>query len=188
MTELTTLADDGIHNIKISTEALIEAGQREHIRVAGENSRDHGFHVDWPKPELSAVGGFPAASTEAHKTALRRAITEKLALVHEELSEALGEIRSGKDPLHIYYSYTEKVRDSKGKVIGESTSYHDEQAYSADGTPQYKPEGFLVELADANIRIHDLVYLLGGEDKYVKADRVKRSYNTTRPYKHGRKF
>ncbi|ALY10598.1 pyrophosphatase [Arthrobacter phage Tank] len=167
------------------TDRLIGAGQRLHINAAGGNSADHGFHDDWPHRNTSAdISG----ESETYKANLRRAITEKLALIHEEISEALGEIRSGRDPLEIYYSTTIKLKDDSGKTVSEETVYYDKQSYDADGKPLCKPEGFLVELADANIRINDLVYLVDGEDKYVEADRTKRHYNTTRPYKHGRKF
>jgi hypothetical protein len=174
---------------QVSREDRIEAGQREHIRVAGRNSADHGFHDDWPytptEHELSIMTDEELAE---YKLRARQAIVEKLALIHEEISEALGEIRSGKDPLHIYFSRTEKVKGDDGKVYREIVTYYDEQAYGIDGKPLYKPEGFLVELADANIRISDLVFLVEGADEYVEADRVKREYNASREYKHGRKF
>lgn len=174
--------------IVTEADAAIARGQRFHIAAAGGNSADHGFHDDWPKdPAFDDENPLTPVLVERHKTALRRAIAEKLALIHEEISEALGEIRSGRDPLEIYFSKTHKDK-TDGKVEAEYTSYHSEQAYDSEGKPLYKPEGFLVELADASIRINDLVYLVDGEDKYVEADRTKREYNTTRPYKHGRKF
>lgn len=162
--------------IKEIDDATIEMGQRAHIEAAGTNSRDHGFHDDWP------------TSVMDDEQDMRRAIVEKLGLIHEEISEALGEIRSGRDPLEIYYSKTEKQRNADGQVIGEVTTIHPRQAYDADGTPLLKPEGFLVELADANIRISDLVFLVEGADEYIHADREKRQFNQSRPYKHGRKF
>lgn len=169
---------------------LIEVGQRTHIEAAGKNSADHGFHDEWPytptEHELSVMTEMELAE---YKVRARQAIVEKLDLVHEEISEALGEIRSGKAPRLIYFSLTEKIKNDDGKVIGESVKYFDEQQYDPwTGKPLYKPEGFLVELADANIRIDDLVFLVEGQDEYVEADRLKREYNTSRPYKHGRKF
>jgi hypothetical protein len=173
--------------VHVTANAQIDLGQRAHIEAAGTNSRDHGFHDDWPlAPEGLEEGPLTPVILERHKTQLRRAITEKLALIHEEISEALGEIRSGKDPLEIYFSETIKYKD------GFETKFHKEQVHdiTEDGErkPRYKPEGFLVELADANIRISDLVFLVEGADEYVEADRVKREYNQSRPYKHGRKF
>ena len=163
--------------IEASADKLIAIGQEEQIRDAGGNSAAHGFHENWPV-DIDLIN--PGRDRD-----LQLAIIEKLDLVHEELSESLGEVRSGRDPLQVYFSFTEKIKVN-GKVVGETTTYFDEQEYDANGQPKYKPEGLLVELADADIRIHDLVYLLNGSEQYIKAHRLKREYNTTRPYKHGR--
>lgn len=166
----------------IHRSAAIEAGTMALVTASGENSRDHGFHDDWPQsPALSLAGGNVEANLQKsseYRQAQRRAIAEKLALIHEEVSEALGEIRSGRDPLEIYY-----VHKSTGLE-------YEEQQYDVHGVPQCKPEGFLVELADANIRIADLAYLVGDVDGayLAAATAVKAEYNATRPYKHGRKF
>lgn len=160
-------------------DSLIEDGFSAHINDAGENSAAHGFHEDWPTASTWTTA-------EEEKVQLRRAIVEKLDLIHEEISEALGEIRSGRDPLELYFSETRKERED-GAVVAEYTTYHDEQVY-VEGVPQYKPEGFLVELADAVIRTHDLVYLVDGGEQYIEADLQKREYNRSREYKHGRKF
>lgn len=155
--------------------AAIEGGIMALVKASGENSRDHGFHDDWPKehPTMGII-----ADGE-----LRRAIAEKLALVHEEVSEALGEIRSGRDPLEVYF------KDTKGR-IGEVDANYTEQEYDADGVPMLKPEGFLVELADAIIRSADLSFLVGDQtgEQLAYAQRIKAEYNATRPFKHGRKF
>ena len=152
----------------------------ELVEEAGTNSRDHGFHEDWPAPGYPIVTatGLPASDVpkewiEGHKVELRRAITEKLALIHEEISEALGEIRSGHAPDKVYYSV-------KGGMV------FDDQQFDAEGKPTLKPEGFGIELADAAIRIADLAYLLNLD--LSELVREKAEYNRTRPYKHGRKF
>lgn len=155
-----------------SRDAEISQGLLQLIRISGENSKAHGFHDDWPQPRVQP---FPA-EIEEYRTALRRAIAEKLALVHEEVSEMLGEIRSGRDPLEIYFVH---------KLTGHHFS---EQQYDADGVPLCKPEGFLVEAADAIIRLSDLTFLVDGEEQLVEAVHAKIEYNVTRPYKHGRKF
>ncbi|UOK18389.1 MazG-like nucleotide pyrophosphohydrolase [Arthrobacter phage BruhMoment] len=160
-------------------DAEIAAGIRQLVTASGTNSRDHGFHDDWPKLRSAPFD----EEVEGHQSAVRRAIAEKLALVHEEVSEMLGEIRSGHDPLETYYV------DHKGKV-GTAGLIYEEQRYDADGTPLLKPEGFLVEAADAIIRLADLAFLVGDKsgEKLAFAQRIKAEYNSTRPYKHGRKF
>jgi hypothetical protein len=165
----------------------ISNGMGHLVILSGENSKAHGFHEDWPLEGYPTVTetGAPAdhVSNEeisAHKQQVRRAIAEKLALIHEEVSEALGEIRSGHDPLDTYFA------DHKGKV-GEVGSSFAGQVY-AEGVPLLKPEGFLVELADAVIRIADLVYLVDGVQEFTDALEVKHEYNASREHKHGRRF
>lgn len=147
---------------------------------SGVNSRDHGFHDDWPvRPPVDLAPHEEAA----YKRQLQLAITEKLDLIHSEISEALEEIRKGHDPLKTYYSKTRKYDG------GERVDYLDEQQYElVHGVerPLLKPEGFMVELADAVIRIGDLSFLLGGDLEAAIAE--KHEYNRTRPYKHGKKF
>lgn len=153
----------------------------ELVTLAGENSRDHGFHDDWPVDaptiEEFKLGGRSIAHHQYIVGQFQRqvglAITEKLALIHEEVSEALGEIRSGHDAKHVYYRMPDKS-------VSESQIRWD------DGTPEGKPEGFGVELADAAIRIADLAYLTGIDLGALILE--KHEYNATRPYKHGRKF
>jgi hypothetical protein len=147
---------------------------------SGVNSRDHGFHDEWPvRPPV----GLEPHEDKAYKRQLQLAITEKLDLIHSEISEALEELRKGHDPLKVYYSQTFKHEDR------EVIHYSSEQEWEiVDGVrrPLLKPEGFIIELADAVIRIGDLVYLLGGDLEGSIAE--KHDYNRTRPYKHGKKF
>ena len=86
-------------------------------------------------------------------------IPGRLALVHSEVSEALEEDRKGHAPGYIYY------RESDGK-----------------------PEGFLAELADVVIRIGDMVGKYGLEDEFESMVGKKMAFNTTRPYRHGKKY
>jgi hypothetical protein len=155
----------------------IQQGTAALVKASGENSRDHGFHESWPAKRYWDF----LSNTEL--TMVRMAIAEKLALVHEEISEALGEIRSGRAPLEVYFV------DHKG-VLGEKGKRYEEQDYDMAGVPLLKPEGFLVELADANIRIADLTYLVGDVDgtHLSQATAIKAEYNSTRPHKHGRQF
>ena len=86
---------------------------------------------------------------------------ECIALMHSELSEALEEYRKGEDCWNIYYNI--------------------ERPYDHPD----KPEGLVVELADAVIRILHFCgkYKLDLE----KAIEIKMEYNKTRPHKHGGK-
>ena len=147
---------------------------------AGVNSRDHGFHDSWPV--------HPPVDLEPHEEAeykrqLQLAVTEKLDLIHSEISEALEELRKGHDPLKVYYTLTTKEGDRE--IVDRFDKQIFEKKHGVD-LPTLKPEGFIVELADAVIRIGDLVYLLGGD--LQAAIKEKADYNWTRPYKHGKKF
>lgn len=83
--------------------------------------------------------------------------SERIALMHSELSEALEEYRSGR-PL-------------------------DEIYYREDG----KPEGFVVEIADVLIRIADFIRKNGLDDAFMRGLKEKLAFNKTRPYRHGGK-
>lgn len=151
------------------------------VKLAGENSGAHGFHDDWPGEGYPTLTGtdIPAAHVRpeeiaGHQRQVGLAITEKLALIHEEVSEALGEIRSGHEAGEVYYRMPDKTISA--------TQMHD-QDY---GEPLGKPEGFGVELADAVIRIADLAYLTGIDLEALVLEKAE--YNATRPFKHGRKF
>lgn len=152
-------------------DVIISQGVQVLVNASGENSSAHGFHDDWPTKRY-----FDYLTPEL-QAQVRRAIAEKLALVHEEVSEALGEIRSGRAPLDIYY------------LLPDGTN-SDAQLYDDDGAPLGKPEGFLVELADGIIRSADLAYLVGDRSggHLAHALAMKAEYNTTRPHKHGREF
>jgi hypothetical protein len=84
-------------------------------------------------------------------------IPTKLALVHEEVSEALKCFREGEMEL----------------------------TWHLDKNGQQKPEGFGIELADAIIRIADLAQQKGVDLSMLIA--LKLSYNEGRPHMHGRR-
>lgn len=130
-------------------------------------------------------------------------IPTKIALVHEEVSEALGEFREGHEPTEVYWHYesgpaTELV-DFKHELDG--TDYIKPATSSSQWHPvepgkmhevmislgyRAKPEGFGIELADALIRIADLAERHGIDLEAMIA--LKSAYNETRPYMHGRKI
>lgn len=177
MNDMTALAREGAKIDAETQEIDIQAGVRALTEQSGNNSAAHGFHDDWPDHRQWEYLNLH------ERIDVRRAIAEKLALIHEEVSEALGEIRDGQPPQRIYFL------DKKG-VIGQPGETYDRQHYNDEGVPLLKPEGFLVELGDAMIRIGDLAFLVGDTDGAALAEAitVKAEYNRTRPHKHGRQF
>jgi len=85
-------------------------------------------------------------------------VAAKVALIHSEVSEALEELR-----------------------VGRLSLFYDE----FDQRPVPKPEGFVVEMADAMIRILDTCQALGLD--IGEAVAMKMRYNETRPHRHGGK-
>ena len=80
---------------------------------------------------------------------------EKLALIHSEISECLEEHRNSKASIYVNISNPSK------------------------------PEGALIELADAVIRIGDLCGKMGWD--LERAIMLKTRYNLSRPFRHGGK-
>lgn len=87
-------------------------------------------------------------------------VSKRLLLVITELSEAFEELRSGHGITDTYYN------EEPGK--------------------EGKPEGFISEVSDAIIRLFDLGYELDIDIPAMIQEKLE--YNSTRPYKHGRKF
>lgn len=106
--------------------------QKEAYRIA----REHGF---WDGPEQDNI-------------------PTKIALIHEEASEALKAFRQNDMEL--------RWVDSADPTVG-------------------KPEGFGVELADTVIRIADLAERLGID--LTELIWLKMAYNEGRPHMHGRR-
>jgi len=83
-------------------------------------------------------------------------------------------------------------------IIGELSELHehlrnghpeDSWWLVRDERGEWKPDGPLIELIDAMIRIWDLFGLIGINPAYINTlTRMKHNYNVGRPYKHGKKF
>lgn len=110
---------------------------------------------------------------------LKAWIISKMFLVMGEVAEAGEELRNGRDVKDVYYSY----ENSDGSV-----DVFDEQVF-VEGIPQYKPEGWLVEMADTLIRVCDLVGVAAGQEGVMFGPIVaaKLQYNATRGVMHGGK-
>ena len=101
-----------------------------------------------------------------------RPLPEVLMLIVSELAEALEEARAG-----------DKMN---GRI--SCMHYYSGEEYISNGPTNCckKPEGIVVEVADALIRILDWCVHEGIDIEGIV--REKHEYNKTRPYKHGKKF
>lgn len=130
---------------------------RELQARAYQQSADKGFHDNEP--------------TEGR--ALLSLNSERIALMHSELSEALEELRKG-FPADVTYYPT---------AVGDSDET--DSPRNADGSPS-KPEGVPSELADVVIRVLDFC---GANDIDIESMITEKlDYNATRGHKHGKKF
>lgn len=116
------------------------------------NSKNHGFHNDMEDLLELIPSKFKARVMQLF-------VTEKIALIHSEGSEALEDVRDGKMEMR------------------ETSSF--------DNAPR-KPIGFPSELADVVIRCFDLAGML--DINLEEAILIKHEYNKSRPIKHGKKF
>lgn len=93
----------------------------------------------------------------------KRNFGEMMALAMSELGEAVEEDRSGRPPVWFEPANGDGIR---------------------------KPEGSAVEIADAIIRLLDTANVLLLDSHWSIGDVValKMAYNTTRPYKHGKRY
>lgn len=113
-------------------------------------SDNHGFHdvnIETFPPEIVA-----------------HYLASKLALIHQEVSEALDEVRR-----------TDRLEGLEVLCYEVATPQLDARD---------KPVGFMSELADIIIRVGDLAGIVGGD--LEEAVKIKMAYNNTRPHKHGR--
>lgn len=128
---------------------------------------------------------------EAHQTAIEkgwyeteRTPLEIHALIHSEISEATEEVRRGMPPMYVIVEHEpSKVVCYQCPPVRDATVVPLTKALFYDGA--LKPEGELIELADAVIRIADTCENRGWD--LEQAIQMKMQYNKTRPYKHGGK-
>ena len=92
------------------------------------------------------------------------------ALIVSEVAEAMEEYRKGMPPI---YSHNEEVATMVNGSVTKSIL-------------PGKPEGELIELADAVIRIMDYCGYMGWD--LEQAMKMKHDYNTTRGFRHGNKL
>lgn len=128
--------------------------------------------ADTTRANLKGLNAFAA---EVHENAVGHGWWEKpqsfgetIALIHSELSEALEAYRNG-EPL----AY---VNGKNGE----------QETVPSFWTPDEKPEGAAVELADAIIRILDWAAYAGVDMEELLAR--KHQYNKGRSYRHGGKI
>lgn len=103
-------------------------------------------------------------------------LVERIALVHCELSEAVECIRNDEPGIW-----------QKGKITSPILSEDIVKIFpiSDKWSHHVKPEGVLVELADAVIRVMDICESQGWD--LEQAIKLKHEFNKTRPYRHGGK-
>lgn len=119
-----------------------------------------------------------------------RSALERQMLMVSEIAEACECARSGEPPLHY------GILESPPNFESEYARYHRLQMEKHgkntyltapfEAINRVKPEGELVELADAMIRIFDYCGSKGWD--LEEAIRLKMEYNATRPYRHGNKL
>lgn len=104
-----------------------------------------------------------------------RTFGDRIALITSELSEALEEFRNGHHFTEVYFVHAEDCPMHPRELIDPTCPLD----------CVVKPEGVMVELADAFIRILDWVEAEGGDLGSVV--NLKMLYNETRPHRHGGK-
>ena len=123
-------------------------------------------------------------------------VPEKLALIHSEVSEALEAFRA-----HGVRRRCPRCHGAGVEYVGKCVDCYGDGFFEAwqerangittamlpaDGSrPIGKPEGFVVELADAVIRIADLCGALGLD--LAAAIETKHAFNQGRSFRHGGK-
>lgn len=131
---------------------------RELQATIGENNAAKGFHNDKPQRADFVEG---ERGDRAFENCTRHYHGNLLMLIVSEAVEAHDEIRNGNAPNETYYP---------NATIGDNG----------------KPEGVPSEVADIMIRGFDYGHRNSIDLAAMILEKI--AYNTTRPYKHGKKF
>lgn len=136
---------------------------------------------------MSFVQEFNRKAREIHNTAkvkgwyddgMVKSPLEAIMLVVSELSEAVEEVRKNNPPVYVI--------NHEGKPAAiDTVEVPCFVMVDGDKRTWQKPEGEVMELADAVIRIMD--YCAHKQYDLGAAIEVKALYNETRPYRHGGK-
>lgn len=110
-------------------------------------------------------------------------IISKIMLVVSELSEAVEEFRAGFTSDYIYYRFD--MVDGPGVTVDAATAVDADELREIGAVGIPKPEGPGIELADAVIRLLDLMGMLNLDIGALV--RQKLAYNVSRGRMHGGK-
>lgn len=144
-----------LHDIRVREELARVAAQHGGITEDVLEVTAWAKRKGWDQPPMCEVPGDMLQNSEPQNVNVE-AVGMKLALIHSEITEALEELRKGPGHMTIRIDQNSK-----------------------------KPEGFVVELADAYIRMVHLCGMLGID--LETAVRIKQTFNETRSFRHGGK-
>ena len=151
----------------LATETM--EGRRRLQEVAWSISESKGFHDDEPRPDQFDDG---VDGDAAFETAIQTYAGNRLMLIVSEVAKAHEELRKGNAPDFIYYPEADRLSESGGDP--------------AEARGPFKPEGIPSEIADVVIRCFDFAGAHGIDLATIIDEKLV--YNTSRPFKHGKKF
>lgn len=148
--------------------------------LSSESETDNSVNALCKKAfEISKSKGFyDNSDSKVSNKPNERNFGEFVALVHSELSEALEHERKGRRDVFLEGTNILCTNDAPDETF--------EAIEQASIDLNGKPDGTLIELADAVIRIFD--YCGSRSWNLEGAIKLKMAFNETRPYKHGKEF
>ncbi len=129
--------------------------------------------------EIAKQKGWWVDKEEDPKNMTPEAILAQLMMVTGEIAEASEQVRLGNNPMWLQLCPGLKLTP----VMSDPNEI---DYFSKHVNKDDKPEGALIELADAVLRILDLCGFMGWD--LEKAMTIKSAYNETREFKHGGKL